>query len=272
MNLLDKIIREKRKQVATEKLQIPVTYWEQQPAFTRNALSLRQFLLDPAKNGIIAEFKRKSPSKGIINDTASVPEVTTAYTKSGASGLSVLTDEQFFGGSMKDLKDARINLIPILRKDFVIDEYQIIQSKAIGADVILLIAACLTKQKVSTFAKLARKLGMEVLLEVHEQKELDHISDEIELVGINNRDLKTFSVNVHRSTELALEITRKLHKSPLLISESGISNIETIKNLQKAGFEGFLMGENFMKEKDPGSAFANFVAGLKEVRLNKTVK
>ena len=271
MNLLQRIIAEKKKQVATEKLQTPVNHWEQQSAFRRNSSSLKHALKDSLKNGIIAEFKRRSPSKGIINDTSSVTEVTAAYTAMGASGLSVLTDKYFFGGSIEDLKAARRNQIPILRKDFIIDEYQIVQSKAIGADVILLIAACLTKQQVQIFSTVARNLGMETLLEVHDKKELDYISNGIELVGINNRDLKTFAVDVNRSTELAVEIKRRHGDGLTLIAESGISNIETIEVLRNSGFSGFLIGENFMKQKNPGVAFAEFVQQLKDFNVNKTV-
>jgi indole-3-glycerol phosphate synthase len=196
MNILDKIIEQKKIEVAAAKEKLTVTELQQADLYSRKTFSLKQFLLDKTKTGIIAEFKRQSPSKGIINDTADVVEVTTAYTANGASCLSVLTDEQFFGGSAADLKAARINNIPILRKDFMIDEYQITEARAMGADVILLIAACLSPARVTELAEFAKNLQLEVLLEIHTEDELQHICDATEIVGINNRDLKTFTVDI----------------------------------------------------------------------------
>ena len=259
MNILDKIIDYKRVQVAKIKAQTPVDVLEKATFFLRQPLSLRQFLADPAKTGIIAEFKRRSPSKGVINDSADVFTVTSVYTAAGASCLSVLTDRQFFGGSNTDLMTARVNKIPILRKDFIIDEYQILEAKAIGADVILLIAACLTPAEVKKLAVFARSLGLEVLLEIHNEEELAHICEETELVGVNNRDLKTFTVDVERSIRLSQQIPA----GKIKIAESGISKVETILHLKNAGFSGFLIGENFMKEDDPGAAFEQFVQELK---------
>ena len=192
MNILDKIIAHKQIEVANAKEKIPVDELMRSEFFNRPIFSLKQILLDETKTGIIAEFKRRSPSKGIINDTADVAEVTAGYTLHGASCLSVLTDEHFFGGAASDLKKARVNNIPILRKDFMIDEYQVIDAKAMGADVILLIAACLTPARVKELASLAKHLQMEVLLEIHTEEELQHICAEAEIVGVNNRDLKTF--------------------------------------------------------------------------------
>jgi len=174
---------------------------EKSDLFKRKPLSLKQFLFDPTKTGIITEFKRRSPSKGIINDNADVVAVTQAYTRYGASGLSVLTDHQFFGGSTEDLEKARVNEIPILRKDFVIDEYQIVEAKSMGADVILLIAACLEPATVKRLAAFAKSLQLEVLLELHAAEELGHICDDTELIGINNRNLKTFVVDIDHSFE-----------------------------------------------------------------------
>jgi indole-3-glycerol phosphate synthase len=156
-NILEEIVAVKERQVELEKSESPVSDLESQPFFPRATLSLRAHLMDEDKNGIIAEFKRKSPSKGIINDRSTVTEVTGAYAKGGASGLSILTDKAFFGGSNEDLKQARVNQLPILRKDFIVDEYQIVQAKAIGADVILLIAACLSPARVQRYAALQRK-------------------------------------------------------------------------------------------------------------------
>ena len=187
-------------------------------------------------------------------------EVTKAYTENGASGLSVLTDTVFFGGSADDLLKARVNDIPILRKDFIIDKYQITEAKAMGADVILLIAACLTPENVLELAFFAKSLKMEVLLEIHNEAELEHICSEVDLVGVNNRDLKTFAVDINRS----IELSKQIPPDKIKIAESGISNIETINRFKEAGFKGFLMGENFMKETNPGEAFKQFVQQLKQ--------
>lgn len=262
MNILDKIVAHKRGEVLKRKEAVPVKELEKKAFFTRTPFSLREFLLDPARTGIIAEFKRQSPSKGVINGTAGVVEVTKAYSENGASCLSVLTDENFFGGSTADLEKARINPIPILRKDFMIDEYQIIEARAMGADTILLIAACLTPAEVRSLAAFAKSLELEVLLEIHDATELGHICEETGLVGVNNRDLKTFTVDINRSLELA----EKIPSGKILISESGISAVDTILRLKNAGFRGFLIGENFMKEKNPASAFKEFAETLKSAK------
>ena len=259
MNILDKIIAHKQIEVANAKEKIPVDELMRSEFFNRPTFSLKQFLLDETKTGIIAEFKRRSPSKGIINDTADVAEVTAGYTLHGASCLSVLTDEHFFGGAASDLKKARVNNIPILCKDFMIDEYQVIEARAMGADVILLIAACLTPARVKELASFAKHLQMEVLLEIHTEEELQHICAEAEIVGVNNRDLKTFTVDISRSVELS----KKIPADKIKIAESGISDVETICILRRAGFKGFLIGENFMKQPDPTIAFASFVQQLK---------
>ncbi len=260
MNILDTIIAHKRVEVQKRKehASIQNIVLEKQPHFERPTISLRKFLLDPARTGIIAEYKRKSPSKGVINDMATVKEVTEAYAQF-ASGISILTDEEFFGGTMDDLQSARHNNIPILRKDFMIDEFQIVEAKAIGADVILLIAACLSVQEVQQLAKLAKRLGLEVLLEVHNEEELGHVCDAVDFVGVNNRNLKTFEVNI----ETSLKLFDKIPAEKLAIAESGISETDSIVTLRKAGFKGFLVGENFMKEADPAIAFARFVTELK---------
>jgi indole-3-glycerol phosphate synthase len=215
-------------------------------------------LLDEARTGIIAEFKRRSPSKGIINNAADVNKVTTAYVQGGASALSILTDEYFFGGSESDLLRARIHEIPILRKDFIVDKYQLVESRAMGADVILLIAACLSPKEVRDLAAFAKELELEVLLELHGENELAHVCDEIDLVGINNRNLKTFEVDIERSLAMA----DKIPAGKIRIAESGISKIENIKLFREHGFKGFLMGEHFMKQADPGRAFEEFVSKL----------
>ncbi|RPE09512.1 indole-3-glycerol phosphate synthase TrpC [Chitinophaga lutea] len=260
-NILAEIVAHKEKEVADRMARRGVDELERSPMFSRDALSLRSFLKQPHRTGIIAEFKRKSPSKGIINDTANVQDVTAAYARNGASGLSVLTDQQFFGGSMDDLQQARaVNNIPILRKDFVIGEYQIVEAKAIGADVILLIAECLTKEEIKHLAAFAHNLGLEVLLEVHSGDQLDKITPHTHLIGINNRDLKTFQVDIHRSMELLKQIPAEYSK----VAESGMDDPATIVTLKQAGFDGFLIGEHFMKAADPGNAFELFTRSLKE--------
>lgn len=264
-NILTEIVAHKHVEVAARKQHRSVEELEQTPLFKRTPLSLAQFLQDPAKTGIIAEFKRRSPSKGLINGEVTVQDVTTAYTRYGASGLSVLTDEKFFGGSSDDLQQARaLNNIPILRKDFIVDEYQIVEAKSIGADVILLIAECLTKDEVAQLAKFAHNLGVEVLLEVHSGDQLEKVTDHIQLVGVNNRDLTTFRVDFNRSCELAPQIPAGKCK----IAESGISNTDAIITLKQAGFQGFLIGEHFMKEANPPGAFEQFVSEL----ANKSAK
>ncbi len=259
MNILDTIIARKKLEVAERKQRISVAQLEKGKFFTNETLSLKLFLSDPNKTGIIAEFKRKSPSKGIINDKVTVEEVTTAYAKHGASGISVLTGQEFFGGSLDDLLAATINEVPLLRKDFMIDEYQLIESKAFGAEVILLIAACLTRAEVRTMAATAKRLGMEVLLEIHNEEELGHICDEVDLVGVNNRNLKTFEVSI----DISLDLINKIPKDKPAVAESGISDVDTIVTLRNAGFKGFLIGENFMKQASPSIAFADFVNQLK---------
>ncbi len=258
MNILDTIIAKKKIEVEQRKHSKSISELEIMPLFQRETFSFIDSLLDKNKTGIIAEFKRKSPSKGIINGSSSVQNVTGSYVKYGVSAVSVLTDEEFFGGSLNDLQEARINNIPILRKDFIIDEYQLIESKAYGADIILLIAACLSKEDVKKLSTFARNLGLNVLLEIHHENELEHICDEVDVVGINNRDLKSFNVDLNHSIELC----KKIPFDKIKISESGIDDVKTIHFLKQNGFNGFLMGEKFMKEKNPGEAFANFVKDL----------
>ena len=259
MNILDNIIAHKKTEVAQAKSLKTVSELEQMPFFSKPVLSLKQFLLNDTKTGIIAEYKRQSPSKGIINNIATVEEVTAAYAKHGASGISVLTDTNFFGGSLNDLLAATINEVPLLRKDFMIDEYQFIEAKAHGAEVVLLIAACLSPKEVQHFAAFAKNLGLEVLLEIHNQQELEHICDAVDLVGVNNRNLKDFIVNIDASIELIKQIPTE----KVAIAESGISSTDTIITLRQAGFRGFLIGENFMKQPKPTIAFADFVTELK---------
>jgi indole-3-glycerol phosphate synthase len=260
MNILDQIIARKKEEVAVQKELVAESVLKQMPFYKAPALSMASYLTMPGKTGIIAEFKRKSPSKGVINDTATVKDVTAAYSAHGASGLSVLTDADFFGGTLQDLTAATVHETPILRKDFMIDPYQIIEAKAHGAEVILLIAACLTPTQVKHLAAVAKDTGLEVLLEIHTKAELDHVCDNVDMVGINNRNLKTFEVDLAHSIALAKMLPAHLPK----IAESGISDVSTIIELKKEGFDGFLIGENFMKTPDPAAAFAAFVADLKK--------
>ena len=258
-NILEHIIEYKREEVRQHKRDVPVKELEKSRLFSRTTFSLKKYLQDVARTGIIAEFKRRSPSKGVINAEASVERVTAAYAQYGASAISVLTDAVSFGGSPEDLMRARINPLPLLRKDFIIDEYQILEARAIGADAILLIAACLRPEETKRLADFAGTAGLEVLLEIHQESELEHLCDAVDVIGINNRDLRTFEVDINRSIELA----NKLPAGRVVIAESGIHDVETICKLKDAGFNGFLIGEQFMKEPDPAVAFASFVDQLK---------
>jgi indole-3-glycerol phosphate synthase len=259
INILAKIIDRKKIEVAERKGQLSVTQLEAMPLFRSEGYSLKSNLMHPALTGIIAEFKRQSPSKGVINDTALVADVANAYTQFGAAGISVLTDNTFFGGSINDLSIVVKNPIPVLRKEFIIDEFQLLEAKAYGASVILLIAACLNPSATNALAKFAKSIGLEVLLEIHDTTELGHISDAVDFVGINNRSLKSFEVNIEHS----LQLKNQLPKHILSIAESGIYSVETFKLLKKEGFDGLLMGEYFMKQANPAAAFEAFVTSIK---------
>ena len=259
MNILDKIIRDKRKEVNLKKELIPIKAYEQLPYFEMKTTSLSK-KLSASNTGIIAEFKRKSPSKSIINNSALVEDVALGYQNAGVCGMSILTDEIYFGGTMDDLIIARENCnLPLLRKEFIIDEYQIIEAKAIGADAILLISAILTTKEIKQFSELAKRLKLDVLLEVHNEKELHKsIMPSIDMLGVNNRNLKTFEVSLETSKQLSKLIPNDFIK----VSESGISSIEAIKELQPYGYKGFLIGENFMKTDNPGESAKQFIAEL----------
>ncbi|MDG2437268.1 MAG: indole-3-glycerol phosphate synthase TrpC, partial [Polaribacter sp.] len=248
----------KKKEIAKIKADVPVKKLVESPLFKREVISLKKSLLEVGSTGIIAEFKRQSPSKGIINDTATIAEVTNGYLDANIAAQSILTDTSFFGGTMADLMEARIinQQKPILRKDFIVDGFQIVEAKAIGADVILLIASCLTSEELKNYGNLATDLGMEVLYEVHSQQDLDKINDlDNKIIGINNRNLKTFKVDLDNSIKLADQIP----DTSVKISESGISDPRIIMGLKEYGFQGFLIGENFMKEENPGEACQNFI-------------
>ena len=262
MTILDKIIARKIAEIAERKLQVSIKELEMKGYFAKITNSLKTSLLHPASSGIIAEFKRKSPSKGIINANVTPEDVTRGYVQAGAACLSVLTDMDFFGGSDDDfLRVRKANpSIPMIRKDFMIDEYQIIESKSLGADIILLIAANLTPLKVRELGKLTKELGMETLLEIHDEEELNRsFCEYIDVVGVNNRNLKNFS---EQNVNASLELVDKIPANCIKISESCISNIETIKLLKSVGYEGFLMGETFMKTENPAKALADLIDHL----------
>jgi indole-3-glycerol phosphate synthase len=265
MNILDEIIQDKYKEVEERKSLYPIKLLEQSIYFQSPVVSLKKYVQREDKSGIIAEIKRKSPSKGIINAHVSIERTSIGYMQAGASALSVLTDSKYFGGSKEDLMIARkFNFCPILRKDFVVDEYQIIEAKSMGADAILLIAAALEPSKLQTLAKFAKTLLLEILLEVHNNKELqDNLTADVDLIGVNNRDLKTFVTDIEISKQLADKIPNQFVK----VSESGIENPATIIELKKFGFEGFLMGQNFMQHSQPEKACRDFITELK--RLEK---
>lgn len=259
MNILEQIAVHKRESVKKNTQLVPLEALKKKPLYGRSCISLRNNL-EKDKAGVIAEFKRRSPSVPDLNPDADVIKVTSEYQAAGAAGISVLTDSRYFGGSDEDLLKAReVVSLPLLRKDFIIGEYQIHEAKSLGADVILLIAALLSRKEILRFSQLAQGLGMEVLLEVHNKQELEEsLVPSVDLVGVNNRDLKRFSVSLETSLELAAEIPEDF----LRISESGIESPESIRNLRSHGYTGFLIGGNFMKTRDPGAAAGRFIKEL----------
>lgn len=262
MDILEIIVAAKKKEIGPFKEKSPVERFEREGFFWEiNNRSLVQSLLTPGSTGIIAEFKRKSPSKGWFKTKElEVEPVVTAYNKN-AAGISVLTDSEFFGGDLDDLIQTKVVTdIPVLRKDFIVDKWQIAESKAFGADVILLIAACLTPAQVKEFAGYAKSIGLESILEVHNDAELGHYCDEVSMIGVNNRNLKTFEVDINTS----LQLIEKIPAGKPAIAESGISSADAIVTLRSAGFKGFLIGETFMKEESPGMAYETFVNNLKQ--------
>ena len=262
MTILDKIIAFKKTEIAKIKAEVHIKKLVESPNFGREVFSLKKSLLEVGSTGIIAEFKRQSPSKGIMNDTATIADVTNGYLDANVAAQSILTDTSFFGGSMADLMEARVinQQKPILRKDFIVDGFQIVEAKAIGADVILLIAACLTSEELKNYGNLAADLGLEVLYEVHTQEDLDKINDlDNKIIGINNRNLNTFEVDIENSIKLSNQIP----DSSLKISESGISDPKIIMGLKEYGFQGFLIGETFMNTENPGEACLEFISQIR---------
>jgi indole-3-glycerol phosphate synthase len=258
--ILNDIIDSKRREVAERKELFPVKLLERELFFSTRPVSLTQYLLREDLVGVIAEIKRRSPSKGVFKEQISVEEISIGYMQAGASALSILTDKLHFGGDTADLTVARrCNYAPIVRKDFILDEYQIIEAKAIGADVVLLIAAALSVRECAELAKTARSLGLEVLLEVHSEQELQsHLTLDISLVGVNNRNLHDFSVSLDRSESLIGSIPKHL----VAIAESGISDPHTVVQLKELGFRGFLIGETFMREAEPHQVCKRFIQRL----------
>lgn len=265
-NILEKIVALKQKEIKKLKFSFDLEWFKFiSKNFDRSCHSLKDSLKENP-TGIIAEFKRRSPSKGWFQrHDLSAPLIVCCYENFGAAGASVLTDHRYFGGEIEDLMVVRgATKLPLLRKDFMLDEIQIQEAKAYGADVILLIAAILSPSRTRELAVEAKSYGMEVLLEIHDESELDHINDNIDLVGVNNRNLKTFETSLQTSFDLI----EKIPKDKVAISESGITTAQDIIALRQAGFKGFLIGENFMKEADPAAAFGHFVETLKLTACN----
>ncbi|MFW6099868.1 MAG: indole-3-glycerol phosphate synthase TrpC [Bacteroidota bacterium] len=259
-NILEKIFSHKSEEVAERKKVQPINMLENKSSYARETLSLSRAIRNQDNAGVIAEFKTRSPSMGMINENAELKQITQGYLTAGASALSILTDENFFGGSPENLEIARKNNdSPILQKDFIMDPYQILEAKAYGADAILLIAAMLPKAKVRELSSFAVSLGMEILLEIHQEEELDRVNDLIHLVGVNNRNLKNFIVNQENSMELVNAIPDKFVK----IAESGIESSRQAYNLLNNGFDGLLIGGEFMKHPKPEEACRDFIDQLK---------
>lgn len=298
MDILSEITDHKRIEVELQKQAVsPEQLREQVRDLMENSPAPRRSMkraLASSPAGIIAEFKRRSPSKGWIYKTAKADEIPAAYEAAGASAISILTDEKFFGGSLRDIRTARPLVdIPILRKDFIIDEYQLLQAHIAGADAVLLIAACLTQEECADLTARAHALGLEVLLEIHSPRELAYISKDVDMVGVNNRNLGTFVTDVENSFRIAGQLRQTIagvrnisdarnvpdaqdssdnpRNLPLLVSESGISHPETICRLRTAGFRGFLIGETFMKTPQPGDALKGFIQGIEETEAQKSL-
>ena len=260
MSILQEIAAYKYREVDERKTLFSISSLEKSPLFNRNTLSLMQSLTAEGSSGVIAEFKRRSPSRGIINAASRPEEVCQAYIKAGASAVSVLTDEKFFGGSSEDLMNVRKRIdSPILRKDFIVDEYQIIEARSIGADAVLLIAELHEADRLAQLFDFAGSLELEVLVEVHDEKNISRIPSGTEIVGINSRNLASFEVDLSHSSR----IIDLLPKDALKVSESGISSFDDYWNLKNAGFDAFLVGEYFMKTHDPGKTCEKFISVLR---------
>lgn len=259
--MLKEIIENTQKRLALNKELFPIKLLENSIFFDSKCVSLSHYITRKDKCGIIAEFKRKSPAKGIINQYVDVRQTTIGYMQAGASALSVVTEKDYFMGQIEDLTITRnANYCPILRKDFIIDEYQVIETKSIGADAILLIAACLEKSELKKLYQLAKSLDLEVLIEIHNKDELGKLPEDDMILGVNNRELKTMNVNIQTSVDMAALLPTGF----IWVSESGLNTVDDIKKLKNIGYSGFLMGEHFMKTPDPAETLKQFVNKLKE--------
>lgn len=257
-DILEEIIAHKRIEIEQAEKDIPAQCLEKQLKELHRPISLKQSLA-ASSTGIIAEFKRRSPSKGWINRYADPAQIPLDYQNAGATAVSILTDTQFFGGSMEDIRTARPTIgIPILRKDFIISRYQLLQAKNANVDAVLLIASALKFPECRELASIAHDLKMEVLLELHDESELDYLESEPDVIGINNRHLGSFATNIANS----MRMSRRLPKGHVCISESGISSPRDILCLRQAGFNGFLIGETFMKTANPGFTLRQFIQSL----------
>lgn len=262
MTILDRINEFKQLEVARRRKNTPVAALKDSIGYQADRRSLAASITASEHYGIIAEFKRKSPSQSDINLAAKPAEVTAAYQAAGAAGISCLTDHEFFGAHPTDIDVVRkaVNL-PVIRKDFIVDPYQIHEARAMGADAILLIAASLSAGQIDEYAAEAAALGLEVLCEVHNEEEVAKLSSQVTIVGVNNRNLKDFTVKISNSLRLA----EQLPSNTLKISESGIEDPQAIVKLRSAGFAGFLIGTYFMRAPDPGIACANFIQEVREI-------
>ena len=256
MKILDKIVYDKKSEIENLSKIVSISDLENQKDFTKQSKSLKESI-KKSKSGIICEFKRKSPSNEKINYKSNVSDVINGYEKAGAVGVSILTNKKYFDGSISDINEVKKSInIPILRKEFIISEYQIVESKSIGADAILLIASILNKEDIKNYSSLAKSIGLEVLLEIHSIDELNKISNtDVDIIGINNRNLDTLDIDIKNSIDMFEKIPSEFIK----ISESGISKVESIIRLIKVGYDGFLIGENFMKTSKPEESAYNFI-------------
>ena len=256
MKILDKIVEDKKIEINKLLSNSSISKLENSHLFSRKCISLKESIKNNT-SGIICEFKRRSPSNQNINYISSLSDVVSGYEEAGAAGLSILTNKKYFDGDTQDIIDIRdISNLPILRKEFIISEYQVIETKSIGSDAILLIASILSKEEIIGYSSLAKSIGLEVLLEIHSEDELYKISgDDIDIVGVNNRNLDTLEIDLNNSIELYGKIPSKFVK----ISESGISEVESILKLKEVGYNGFLIGEKFMKKSNPMESAYDFI-------------
>lgn len=259
MSVLSNIVAAKQREIEERRALYPIRLLERSLYFETPTVSLKKYLLRPDRQGIIAEIKRRSPSAGTINEYVNVEQTSIGYMQAGASALSILTDTPFFGGSSEDLRMARrFNFCPILRKDFILDEYQVIESKSIGADAILLIAAILDRTRLLQLLDLAKSVALEVIVEIHTEQEADSLPDTAELIGVNRRDLRTFEVSDGPERLFAMRTGRDC----VWIAESGIRTPGDVMRLRDAGFQAFLIGETFMRRARPEGACRDFISHL----------